>query len=143
MCKGVALSLSELQIMEEFFPLKLGGSDVIFDIKQLQTFRDMMVDWKRLCMQFWEGDRLINLIGIPRLSKTLVSYKLLLKTLEHGNERYVVQVSHTEAMDLLSFLPHTAVSSVISDFEDVLCYPQDCHQNASTRMQSNFMTKPN
>ncbi|GKG09428.1 putative mitochondrial protein, partial [Tanacetum coccineum] len=37
LCKGVVLSLSGLQIIEDFFPFELGSTDVILGIKWLQT----------------------------------------------------------------------------------------------------------
>lgn len=62
-CMGVVLNLPELQIIEDFYPLDLGGSDVILGIKWLQTLGDMTVNWKELRMKFWNGDQQITITG--------------------------------------------------------------------------------
>jgi len=45
-CKGVKLSLQNIQIVEDFLPLELGSSDVILGMKWLASEGKMKVDWK-------------------------------------------------------------------------------------------------
>lgn len=51
-CKGVLLSLQNLEINEDFLPLELGSSDVILGMKWLATLGKVQVDWKSLTMRF-------------------------------------------------------------------------------------------
>lgn len=43
-CKAIVLSLAESQVVEDFFPLDLGGSDLILGMSCLQTLGDMIVN---------------------------------------------------------------------------------------------------
>lgn len=43
-CKRVVLSLQNLEVVEDFFPLKLGSSDVILGMKWLATLGGTQVN---------------------------------------------------------------------------------------------------
>ncbi|KAL4574682.1 hypothetical protein LXL04_021518 [Taraxacum kok-saghyz] len=55
-CKGVQLQLNEIDIMEEFLPLRLGSSDVILGMKWLETLGTTQTNRKEQTMDF-EVDR--------------------------------------------------------------------------------------
>ncbi|GJT57990.1 ty3-gypsy retrotransposon protein [Tanacetum coccineum] len=57
---GVVLALLELQIVEDFFPLKLGSTNVILGIKWLQTLGETSNNWKELTMTFDHDYRALN-----------------------------------------------------------------------------------
>ncbi|CAH1413852.1 unnamed protein product [Lactuca virosa] len=72
-CKGVVLNLPEVQVVEDFLPFDVGGFDIILGIHWLRTLGDMIVNWKELRMQFWDGGRLVTITGDLTLSKSLAS----------------------------------------------------------------------
>lgn len=56
-CRGVIVTLQEIEVVEDFLPLELGNSDMILGIKWLETLGVMTVNWKNLSMKFTLGDR--------------------------------------------------------------------------------------
>lgn len=81
-CRGVQLSLQNVEVVEDFLPLDLGRSNVILGMKWLSTLGQMKVDWKALTMKFWVGETTITLRGDPSLGKNLVSLKAKMKALK-------------------------------------------------------------
>lgn len=76
-CRGVIVTLQEIEVVEDFLPLELGNSDMILGIKWLETLGVMTVNWKNLSMKFTLGDRQVSLKGDPGLNRTLMSLKAL------------------------------------------------------------------
>ena len=54
-CKGVTLTLQNVEVVEDFLPLELGTSDVILRMKWLATLRETYVDWGSLVIKFRLG----------------------------------------------------------------------------------------
>lgn len=91
-CKGVTLSLQNLEITENFLPQELGSSNAILDMKWLSSLGKMFVDWKSLTMRFQVGDTNVALHGDPSLSKTLVSLKSMMKAFRRGGEGILLEL---------------------------------------------------
>ena len=51
-CRGLCLQLLEMKVIADFFPLKLGTSDMILGFQWLATLGDSMMNWGNLCLQF-------------------------------------------------------------------------------------------
>ncbi|KAJ9536073.1 hypothetical protein OSB04_un000758 [Centaurea solstitialis] len=121
-CKGVLLDLPEVRIIEEFLPLELGGSDMILGIKWLQTLGDMTVNWLDLRMQYWEGNRLVTIMGDPTLAKTATSCKTLHKLIQQKGEGYLVHIQANEEVLTQAEAP-VQVKAVLEAFSDVFKMP--------------------
>lgn len=52
------VSLSYIDVVEDFLPLKLGCPDVILGMKWLETLGRMQVNWDTLTMRFKVGEKL-------------------------------------------------------------------------------------
>lgn len=133
-CKGIMLNLPELQIIEEFLPFELGGSDVILGIKWLQTLGDMTVNWHELWMQLWDRNRLVTIKGDPSLSKTLTSCKTLCKILQHEVEGYLVHLNAKEETGLEMKIS-AGIQSIINTYSGMFempsgIPPQQSHEHA-------------
>ena len=96
MCKGVLLQLPELDIVEEFLPIRLGSSDVILGVKWLDTLGDTQADWKQLTLKFEIGGRTIKLQGDPSLGRTLVSVRCMEKSIRIEEGAILVELSNVE-----------------------------------------------
>ncbi|GKC26546.1 hypothetical protein Tco_1033840, partial [Tanacetum coccineum] len=90
LCKGAVLALPELQIVEDYFPLKLGSTDVILGIKWLQTLGETSNNWKELTMTFDHGEKRITIKGDRGLCRSLVSIKSLLRVFHQEKEGFLV-----------------------------------------------------
>ncbi|GJZ04169.1 putative mitochondrial protein [Tanacetum coccineum] len=96
LCKGVVLALLELQIVEDFFPLKLGSTNVILGIKWLQTLGETSNNWKELTMTLDHGEKQITIKGDRGLCRSLISIKSLLRVFHQEKEGLLVEMINLE-----------------------------------------------
>lgn len=68
-CQGVLLRLGEIDIVEEFLPLRLGSSDVILGMKWLETLGTTQTNWKEQTMKFEVAGEQVCLKGDRSLGK--------------------------------------------------------------------------
>ncbi|GJT58344.1 putative mitochondrial protein [Tanacetum coccineum] len=123
-CKGVVLSLSRLQIIEELFPFELGSTYVILGIKWLQTLGDMVVNWKELTMSFnMDGDRIL-IKGDPSLNRSLVSLKSILRSLKLEKNGFLVELKCLGELREARLPTNEAINDLLKDFEDIFQQPK-------------------
>lgn len=92
--KQVNASLGEVEVVEDFLPLELGGQDVILGMQWLSTLGGMSVNWKTLTMKFQLGSVPVTLQGDPGLSKTQVSLRAMIRTLRHEGQGLMVEFGY-------------------------------------------------
>lgn len=80
-CKGLVLYKQIVVVIEDYLPLDLSSSNIFLGMQWLSTLGTVQVNWKLLVMKISMGDRIVTLKGEERLSKSLVSWKSLLKTI--------------------------------------------------------------
>ena len=51
-CKGVVLTIQNIEIVEDFLPLELASADVILGMLWLESLGGMQVNWKLLIVHF-------------------------------------------------------------------------------------------
>lgn len=95
-CKGVLLQLQEVDIVEEFLPLRLGSSDIILGMKWLETLGTTQTNWKNQTMEFEVGERRVKLNGEPSLGRSLVSLKAMERELRREHGGIMVELSNSE-----------------------------------------------
>lgn len=82
--KGVTLQLFRgLEVVEDFFPLKLGSFDVILGISWLEKLGMVLTDWKTQVMKFEIKGEPITLVADPSLVHSQISLKAMKKTREN------------------------------------------------------------
>ena len=60
LCQGVRLHLHGIEIIEDFIPLKLGSTDVMW----LETIGGTYINWKTQLLKFHLGNKIVSLGGI-------------------------------------------------------------------------------
>ena len=98
-CKGVILTLQNIEIVEDFLPLDLGSADVILGMKWLELLGGMQVNWKLLTMRFKVGEVPMIQQGDPSLSASLISLKAMWKNLREQGEKVLVELGHIGMVD--------------------------------------------
>lgn len=96
------LTLPQCQVIEDFYPLQVGSSYIILEIKWLQTLGDMTINWRDLRMTFYEGNRQVTLMGDLSLSKLLVSCKSLARILKHESTGSLLHFNSIEKITATS-----------------------------------------
>lgn len=90
----MVVSLPQVDVEEDFLPLKLGCTDVILGMKWLGTLGKMQVNWGTLTMSFRVGDKTVVLQGNPSLDETQVSLKSIVKSLKEGEQEVLLELGH-------------------------------------------------
>ena len=49
-CRGLRLHLVEMNVVADFFPLKLGALDIVWGFQWLATMGDLLMNWGNLCL---------------------------------------------------------------------------------------------
>lgn len=113
MCKGVVLTLQNIEIMEDFLPLELGSADVNLGMQWLEMLGGMQVNWKALTMKFWISGTAVTLQGDPSLSSSSVSLKAMLKALKKEREGVLVEFGSLDTSGVVASIGIPAPSQAI------------------------------
>lgn len=90
-CRKLELVLQGLLITTSLLPLLLGNADVILGIQWLSTLGNIKVNWKLQKTKFKVEGVKYTLQGDPSLQCSAVSAKALWKTVEEGDNGFVVE----------------------------------------------------
>nr|GEU29164.1 hypothetical protein [Tanacetum cinerariifolium] len=129
-CKGMVVSLPNMQLIEDFLPSELGSTDVILGIKWLQTLGDVNVNWKLLTMTFM-GDRgKITLVGDRRLCRSKMSFKAAARYLQMDGEGFWVGLHNltTKETPRGTNIPK-AMTGLLNNYGDVFTMPNTLPRN--------------
>ncbi|XP_022897563.1 uncharacterized protein LOC111411244 [Olea europaea var. sylvestris] len=95
-CKGVQLSLQNIEVVEDFLPLDLGSFDVILGMKWLSTLGQTKIYWRILTMKFQIGGTTMTLKGDSSLCKTLVTLKAMMRAFKREGEGVLLELGCLE-----------------------------------------------
>lgn len=98
-CQGIRLQLNDLEIVEEFLPLRLGSSDVILGMKWLETLGTTQTNWKNQTMDFEVDGRQVRLVGDRSLGKSLVTLRAMERELKRQGNGVLIELSQTEVKE--------------------------------------------
>lgn len=88
-CRSVAVTVQDVEIVEDFLPLELGNVDVILGMQWLETLSTVAVNWQTLSMKFKIGEKSI---GDPSLCKAPVPLKTIMRTLKQEGQGFWVKL---------------------------------------------------
>ncbi|XP_022881659.1 uncharacterized protein LOC111398794 [Olea europaea var. sylvestris] len=91
-CQGVVFYMQFVLVVEDYLPIELGSSDMILGMQWLSTLGTVQVNWKLLEMKIPMGGNAVTLKGEEGPSKSLVSLKSMIKTLQQEGEGMVVEL---------------------------------------------------
>lgn len=141
LCKSVIVKVQGLVIVEDFFPLDLGNSDVIIGIQWLEKLGTMTTNWKTQTIKFMFGGDSVTLRGDPSLGKSRISLKAMLHNLRKEKQDYLIEFNFLATAtgendenetDCPKFLePVIATYENVFDWPNVLP-PKRSHEHAIT-----------
>lgn len=98
-CKGVRLKLEEVEIWEDFLPLKLGNSDLILGVQWLEKLGTVVTNWKTQTMKFQIDGTTVTLKGDPSLARSEISLKAMIKMIKKEKGGILVEVNEIDGRD--------------------------------------------
>ncbi|KAI3522148.1 hypothetical protein L1887_11628 [Cichorium endivia] len=122
-CKNVSLSLPGYQLVHDFYPLDLGGTDVILGITWLETLGDTRVNWRELTMSFRNEGRKVTLHGEPGLNRSETTLQSLVRGITQVSHGFLIAVQHLEASDHSNDHVHPGLEEILKEFADVFELP--------------------
>lgn len=126
-CKGILLQLQEIDIVEEFLPLRLGSADIILGMKWLETLGTTQTNWKEQTIEFEVGNQRVKLKGEAALGKSLVTLKTMEKELRREKAGMMVEFSNTET-EMLNEVPQF-LTQILHKFEGIFRDLMSFHQS--------------
>lgn len=135
------LILGAIQISENYLPLELGHSDVILGIEWLSKLSNISTNWKTPLMQFmWNGSKVI-LRGDPKLERSMVTLKSMMKVIKKSKGGILVELTSmqgevleaakggsTQVLEILQF--------VLQQYQQLFRCPRDYHHYDPTSIIS-------
>ena len=122
-CRGVAVTLAELEVVEDFLPLELGSSDLILGVQWLGSLGTTSTNWQTLTMKFKVGGKAVTIRGDPTLHRAKVSLKSMMRTLKQEGEGFLVEFGTMELCDK-SMDQMTEIPTVLARFSSVFKEPK-------------------
>ncbi|XP_019054932.1 PREDICTED: uncharacterized protein LOC109115387 [Nelumbo nucifera] len=122
-CRQVCLNLPELDVIADFFPLKLGSIDVILGFSWLASLGDSMMNWGNMSMKLNLGGVRVKLQGDPSLCSSQVSLHAMMHNLQHEGQGVLLELKQLQIVDspLNSVLPtFPPISALLDEYKDAL-----------------------
>lgn len=85
-CKGVQLSLQNIEVIRGFSTFESGELRHDFGNEMLSTLGQTKIDWRALMMKLQIGETTMTLQGDLSLSKTLIALKAMMKAFKREKE---------------------------------------------------------
>ncbi|XP_023757803.1 uncharacterized protein LOC111906273 [Lactuca sativa] len=122
-CKGILLQLQEVDIVEEFLPLRLGSADVILGMKWLEMLGTTQTNWKEQTIEFEVGGQMVRLKGEAALGKSRVTLRTLERELKREGAGMVVEFCNTET-EMHSEVP-LLLTQILHKFKCIFQEPKE------------------
>ena len=125
-CRGVRVQLDGgLEVVEDFFPLTLGSSDLILGVAWLEKLGMVLTDWKQQVMKFEVKGEPITLVGDPSLVHAQISLKAMRRVLRKQGGGFLVECSAsgvTTEVPVTESIPES-VAPVLEKYKQVFDMP--------------------
>lgn len=111
--------IAELENISAMIFFDMGGADLVLGIDWLKSLGEVWMDWGQLTMKIKtnKGEKCLN--GDPSLSKTIISPKAMLKTLQGGYKGYCIEFGEMRLThDPKPLLP-PEIEKLIEEFPEV------------------------
>ncbi|XP_010270441.1 PREDICTED: uncharacterized protein LOC104606771 [Nelumbo nucifera] len=125
-CRQVCLNLPELDVIADFFPLKLGSMDAILGFPWLASLRDSVMNWGNMSMKLNLGGVQVKLQGDPSLCSSQVSLHAMMRNLQHEGQGVLLELKQLQIVDspLNSVLPTSPpIFALLDEIKDVFDMP--------------------
>ena len=123
LCKGVALTLQGVELLEDFIPMELRSTDVILGVKWLRTLGGIYFNYDNHVMRLKLGNTTITLRGYPYLERSAISLKTMFQELQREKFGYLVQIKPVEATICNHSPMPEALQGILQQFKDIIQLP--------------------
>ncbi|GJZ47933.1 putative mitochondrial protein [Tanacetum coccineum] len=123
LCRGLKLELLGLVVIDDFYPLKLGSTDVILGMKWLRQLGDTRINWRKLIMTFQHGGEQVTLHGEVGLHRGAASLQALSRGLADIAEGYMLSLVDLGGLEMPESQVHPDLDDLLTDFSNVFSMP--------------------
>nr|GEV43713.1 reverse transcriptase domain-containing protein [Tanacetum cinerariifolium] len=123
-CRGVELNSQGHMVIEDFYLMELGSTDVILRVKWLRQLGETRVNWKELMMSFQIGDDRVTLRGEPGLRRIKALLQSLARAIPDISETYLIALTRVEDTSTMVTSAHpAALVSLLTNYSDIFVLP--------------------
>jgi hypothetical protein len=98
-CENVHLQIGEYHLKSHMFAIDMGGCDIVLGADWLRTLGPILMDFKKLTMQFDQEGQQYNFQGIPTSSPEIISSHRMEKLLKKGHLGVISQIHAIQAIE--------------------------------------------
>nr|GEW10654.1 hypothetical protein [Tanacetum cinerariifolium] len=121
---GICRGVHGHMVIEDFYSMELGSTDVILGVKWLRQLGETRVNWKELTMSFQIGDDRVTLRGEPGLRRTEASLQSLARAIPDISETYLIALTRAEDTSTMVTSAHpAALASLLTNYSDIFVLP--------------------
>nr|GEX60049.1 retrotransposon protein, putative, unclassified [Tanacetum cinerariifolium] len=112
-------SMLGMVVIDDFYPLELGSTNVILGMKWLRQLGDMRVNWRKLTMTFWFAGKQVTLNGDASLHRGATSLRALVRGISNIDEGYIVSMANLGGLEMPESQVHPDLDEILTEFSDV------------------------
>ena len=125
-CKQVTVCLQDIEILEDFLPFYLSSSDIILGIQWLETLGNIQINWKCQRRSFRIQGQKVTLQGDPRLYRSLISLKAMVRAVQVEGRGILVEYG---GMELVEATVMESVPASIRAVMESMKLSSKCHKD--------------
>ncbi|GKA93150.1 ty3-gypsy retrotransposon protein [Tanacetum coccineum] len=122
-CRGVQLQLPGFVVIDDFYPLELGSTDVILGMKWLRQLGDTRVNWRELTMTFQFAGKQVTLNSDAGLHRGATSLRALARGISNIDEGYIVSMANLGGLEMPESQVHPDLDETLTECSDVFSMP--------------------
>ena len=122
-CERVKIEVQEIQIIQSFFVMELGKTEVVLGARWMASLGKFVGDYNEMMISWKVEEKNYVLRGDPSLSRSKASYKATLNALKGNEERYLV--TPIFLTDVVKDNPQlfTGAQRLLQEYEDLFQEP--------------------
>lgn len=118
-CKGVKVQVQDKEIIQNFFMMELGGTEMVLGMDWLASLGNIEANFKQLVIKWNEGGQKVSIRGDPSLCKDQASWKAMIKAIQDEGEAFMLQFH--QMLDTIQASSEVApeISAILDSYDDV------------------------
>jgi hypothetical protein len=98
-CENAHLQIGDHHLKSHMFTIDMGGCDIMLGVDWLKTLGPILMDFKKLTMQFYQEDHQYKFQGITAGSPEVISSHRMEKLLKKGHSGFIAQLHAIQAVE--------------------------------------------
>ena len=123
-CCGVRLKVQGVEIVQNFFLMELGGTEMVLGMDWLSSLGKIEADFRAMTLQWKVGGRSWKMVGDPSLCRAQATWKTTMKALKEDGEGYYIASNMQQPVKEVAESILEQIKGVLQEFPEVFQLPK-------------------